>query len=64
MDAPLPTCAIHGDAVAEIGCYCPSCRRWFCEDCVRFYIQETKACPACGMAIDPSAFPQYARPTA
>jgi hypothetical protein len=42
IDAPLPRCAIHGDAIADVAYFCPSCRRWFCKDCVDLYILDAR----------------------
>jgi hypothetical protein len=57
-------CAIHGDTIAGITYFCPSCHRWFCEDTVHFYILDVKACPACGLVIDTSSAPAFTGSTA
>jgi hypothetical protein len=46
--AAFQLCTIHGIPVAGMSYCCPSCHRWFCAECIHFYIASVSACPACG----------------
>lgn len=54
------TCVIHEAPVVGVVYFCPSCNRWFCNDCVHFYISDVRACPACGFSVDMPAIEKHA----
>jgi len=54
------TCAIHEAPVTGVGYRCPACNRWFCTDCVHFYVLDVKSCPACGAPADVSGAEKHA----
>jgi hypothetical protein len=57
---PFHKCTIHDVPAAGVVYYCPSCNRWFCNDCVHFYISDARACPACGFPADVTGIEKHA----